>query len=156
MAGIQTSRQRLILKDGSNIPYDLLLLATGKQPPGVACDPAHGIGGPELGKLLKRLKNGPERVFIFGDSVESLALVNRLLENDIAPDRITLGLKKTLVDIFNIAQGEARLSSEYGPDAESLAAFVEEPIKKLGIDLVDQIEKIEILGIQKYRLKKPF
>ena len=89
------------------------------------------------------------------DSVDSLALADRLLENEVAPDRITLGLKKTLVDIFNIAQGEARLSTEFGPDAESLASFVEEPIRKLGIDLVDNIEKIEILGMLKIHLCGP-
>ena len=35
MAGIQPNRQRLTLKDGTQLPYDLLLLCTGKQPKGL-------------------------------------------------------------------------------------------------------------------------
>merc|ERR1719402_961429 len=147
MAGIQPARQRLILKDGTQLPYDLLLLCTGKQPKGLAATIETGLNGFELGKLIKWMKNANGKLFIHGSGVDTLALVDRLLTNDISPERITLGLEKTLHDLFNIGDSDHKIE-ENGPDLETLAKFIQEPLSQSGVDLVDNISKIDVLGAQ--------
>ena len=132
MAGIHPSRQRLILRDGTQLPYDLLLLCTGKQVKGLAATVDTGLNGFELGKLIKWLQNTTSaRLFIYGSRVDTLALIQRLLSNDVAPERITLGIDKILNDLFDIAADD-RKNLENGPDLDTIARFVNDALSKLG------------------------
>ena len=139
------SKQRLILKDGTQLPYDLLLLCTGKQVKGLSARPDTGLNGFEIGKLIKWLQNATSaRLFIYGSRVDTLALIERLLANDVAPERITLGLEKTLTDLFNISVGDDRKTTEAGPDFETISTFINDALCKLGIDVLDGITKVEV------------
>jgi hypothetical protein len=87
-------------------------------------------------------------MFIYGSHVNTLALTERLLANEVAPERLTLGLEKTLTDLFDISVGVDRKTTETGPDFEEISSFVNEALTSLGIDVVDGISKIEALGAQ--------
>ena len=115
------------------MPYDLLLLCTGKQVPGLAGSQDYGFSGHDIGKLIKNLHSNPDsQAFIYGSRVDTLAIIQRLHANDILASRITLGLDKTIADLFDIGANDDRKISEKAPEFEILANFVQEHLENLG------------------------
>ena len=115
---------------------------------GLAATSENGLNGYELGKLIRWMKSSNSSLFIHGNGVDTLALIHRLLTNGIDAGRITLGIEKSLHNLFDLGDPDDRKNVEFGPELEAIAEFINVPLQESGIDFVDNVSNMEILGAQ--------
>ena len=115
---------------------------------GLAATSENGLNGYELGKLIRWMKSSNSSLFIHGNGVDTLALIHRLLTNGIDAGRITLGIEKSLHNLFDLGDPDDRKNVEFGPELEAIAEFINVPLQESGIDFVDNVSSMEILGAQ--------
>ena len=75
MAGINVRDKKLILSNGKWLPYDIMLLCTGKQITGIY-DKEPGLNGHQLANLIEELQDDEHaKIFIKGTTLEALAAI---------------------------------------------------------------------------------
>ena len=150
MAGINVNQKRLILSNGQWLPYDILLICTGKQVKGVFNHNEQGLDGKQLSRLIKILNERKEAtIFINGTSVESLAIIERLITSGVEPDRIIFGLNDPMDSLFDVSGKEDLLTHKLlketdiaiGPDMLNM-------LKEIGVDVITGVTKTEVVKLE--------
>ena len=87
LAGINTNDRKIILRDGSELPYDLLVLATGKQYSGLVDNPIRGVEGLAFSEIVNDISKG-DGIFVRSNNINALGFIQQLLERKIQPNQV--------------------------------------------------------------------
>lgn len=144
LVGINSNDRKIILRDGSELPYDLLVLATGKQYSGLVDNPIRGVEGLAFSEIVNDISEG-DGIFVRSNNINALGFIQQLLERKIKPSQITLAYESDLEEIFDLGDINKERKLTNGPELDKVAARVRNEMKELGVELLENVGEYEII-----------
>ena len=148
MAGINVRDKKLILSNGKWLPYDIMLLCTGKQITGIY-DKEPGLNGHQLANLIEELQDDEHaKIFIKGTTLQALAAIERITSNGIDLGRIIYGLDESITSLFDLGKEDLVTHKLLKEKDIDIGGGILEYLRDEGVDVIEDCNTIEVVKVK--------